>query len=741
MRAGKASCVLLLLAASQIRLYGEGAGRGSPRTDWNDYTWPTEAGRIVTSTFGEYRRFHFHAGIDISSGDVSGYRVVASRSGYVARIRISPSGYGKILYIRHPDGFTTTYAHLERFAPALDERAAREQRALGRYPVDIACTPGDFPVRKGDLVGLTGETGAASPHLHFEIRDPDGNPVNPFFAPRLRVPDTIPPTITRIRVSPLSPDASVDGGSDSRSYRGEGTGRETSRVAAPIVITGTAGFSVESRDRIPGSRFRNGVYARSLDVDGATVYADSIGATPWNEAHEIEMCYEHPEPGAGGGRFARLFKDSPNHLPFYTPRLPRAGIIDCGLLRPGPHSFRITTADFAGNAASITGTFIVSRVPRGSAVREGREARLRLFSPGDVQKIKIASAGTVLNRTLREWPAPSGGFPPSLLLPLPSPGDEALTVTLENRWGTVSPPMIIAASPDRGGVPPLHIGILPEEEYVRVEVTAPGVLSLPPSVTVEEGSARSTVVMSAAGAGDYRGWFRPREEFRGIRLIRAEAVSLPARTSDSSSIDIEPILPGSSGTIEADSGNFLLQYDSLSVLKPLFLRIEKSTGDEGPVYALEPGEAVLGSGLRVRLRTRAGDDGRRGLFYRSGGSWQYIGSRGDREWCTGSITALGEVTVLSDTTPPSVAQVSVTHRGGDQPWIVARFRDERSGVEYDDLKMYIDGKMVIPEIDGRRHRAVYHATEPLARGPHQLTMRLTDRIGNSSTTGRRFVLP
>src|SRR5271169_249465 len=92
------------------------------QTGWDDYAWPTEAGRIVTSTFGEYRSSHFHAGIDISSGDTQGYGVFASRSGYVSRIRISPTGYGKMLYIRHPDGFTTTYAHLEKFSPALDAR-------------------------------------------------------------------------------------------------------------------------------------------------------------------------------------------------------------------------------------------------------------------------------------------------------------------------------------------------------------------------------------------------------------------------------------------------------------------------------------------------------------------------------------------------------------------------------------------------------------------------------------------
>lgn len=144
---------LLLQTTSGVQSRETGSSAASTgKTDWNDYSWPTAAGRIVTSTFGEYRRTHFHAGIDISSGDITGYGVFASRSGFVSRIRISPVGYGKILYIRHPDGYTTTYAHLEKFAPAIDARAAAEQRKLGSYPVDIACTPAEFPVRKGELV-------------------------------------------------------------------------------------------------------------------------------------------------------------------------------------------------------------------------------------------------------------------------------------------------------------------------------------------------------------------------------------------------------------------------------------------------------------------------------------------------------------------------------------------------------------------------------------------------------------
>ena len=736
----RAACLVLLLLNASA---GNASGQDAAKADWNDYAWPTEAGRIVTSTFGEYRRTHFHAGIDISSGDVSGYGVFASRSGYVSRIRISPVGYGKILYIRHPDGFTTTYAHLEKFSPAIDARAAQEQRTLGGYPVDIACAPQEFPVRKGDLVGLTGQTGAASPHLHFEIRDQEGNPVNPFLAPMLRVPDTIPPSIRRIAVSPLSPDATVDGGNVPRTYRAETVRKNTVHLPVPIIITGEAGFSVEARDRIPGSRFRNGVYTRTLFIDGAPVYAARIDRTPWNEAHEIDLCFERSLPGSGGGRLAKLYMDSPNHLPFYTPRSQRAGIIDCASYTPGPHTFRILCTDFPGNSAEVTGTLVMSRVPTGGAERSGDDIALQLFAPGDVARILLAARSSGGPWSRREWSAPAGGFSPSLLLPLPPGRNEIATVVLQNRWGTRSPLKLIAGTSPGGSTPSIHLTCDAGEEYVRVQITAHGSLPSPPSVTVEEGTRRSTVIMAATDPDEYTGWFRPREEFRGMRRIVAEASSASGRASDSAAIDLQPVLPGTAGVIAADGGKLLIGYDSLSVLKPLFLRIEKSSGDDEPVYTLEPEGAVLGSGLTATIRPGSPGD-HRGLFYRSKGRWQFIGShgKGEEPACTGRVSGtLGAVTLLADSTPPAVVQMSIAHRAGGEPEIVVRFRDDRSGVEYDDLKMYIDGNIVIPEIDGRRQRAVYKPAEPLGRGPHQMTMRLTDRIGNSSTTQRRFVLP
>ena len=643
MRSARAAAAAVLLHAA--------AGRAAalPGAGGDDFRWPVPAYSTVTSTFGEYRRNHFHAGIDISSGDISGCAVLAARSGEVARIRIGPTGYGKMLEVRHPDGFTTAYAHLEQFAPALQARARAEQVRLERYPVDIACAPGEFPVAAGDVIAYTGQTGAASPHLHFEVRDAAGDPVNPFAWASLRVKDTIPPVIRRIAVIPLDAESTVDGSRAPLTLR-------ASRTPRAVVVTGSVGLAVEGRDRIPGSRFQNGVYARTLTLDGKDIFAERMDRTPWHEAHEIELCYEQSLPG--GGRFARLFVTTPNHLDTYRPRTPRAGVIDAASLAPGPHALRIVLADYAGNTAAVDLTLVAARA----------QAELQ--------------------------PPPRSGPPP-----------------------------------------PMRIACTPDEDGVGVRVTAAGEFTAVPDVRVAEGSSSTAVIMHRVAPGEYAGHFTPRQALRGARRVSAAASSGGRQAAAVCAIDVEPLLPFTAGTIALDGGALVLGYDSLSVLKPLFLSVTKETEDGDTVYRLGPENVILGDGITVTVTPRPGD-AHAGLFARTTGSWQYIGGSRSGEQCSGRVRIRTcDVALLHDSTPPALLGVRASLGR-----VSVRFGDDLSGVEYDSLKMYIDGRVVIPEIDGRRHRAVIDARGAFARGPHQMTLRLTDRMGNTRTTVRRIVL-
>ena len=707
-------------------------------TDFDDYIWPTDAGKIVTSTFGEFRATHFHAGIDISSGDLTGYKVFAARRGYVSRILVSPEGYGKMLFIRHPDGFTTTYAHLARFFGGIEDRARAEQKKLQRYPVDIGCDSTEFPVRKGELVAYSGATGTGSPHLHFEIRDPDMNPLNPFLAPRLRVYDTIPPMIRKVAVRPIETSSTVDGQNSPGVYRAYPAGEGRYRIPHTILTSGPVGFAVSVRDRINGSRFRNGVYANSLSIDGKQVYNVRMQHTPAQETQEIGLYYDWDLLDEGEGRFEKLYMESPNTLDFYSPPGPWSGILDDIRFGSGTHMFNITCKDFSGNSAQVTGKIVICRAPAFEATRSIDTLRLRFFEPEDVSSVHVADLSGISGEVYRTWKADPGHPLPSLSIPLGHPTPHALSITVTNRWGIPAPPEILAQDSPFAEAAVLSLSCTPEENGVLVRLHSAGIIAGLPSVFVTEGPTRATVLVSAIDAHTASGWFIP-GSFRGARTVQADAYVNGRPVHATTTCTMYPILPGASDSLVLESGKIIVRYDTSSVFKPLPFWIEPGEGEEGPTYILQPEGVVLRSGLTVTLRA---DDVQkhRALYFRTRQRWHLIGGW-QNQLNTGRLTrATGEVALLVDDTPPVIRRLSITKTSPRKPRITFRYSDDRSGVEYNELKMYIDNVSVIPEIDGEHRKVVYQAPDPLDRGSHQLTIRLMDRMGNLTKAERRFVL-
>src|SRR4051812_21873328 len=133
---------------------------------------PLDMPILLAGNFGECRPGHFHSGMDIKTAGVENKPVYATADGYVSRIKMEPGGFGHALYITHPNGYTTLYAHLNDFIPALQQRVRQQQYAKESWTVDIQLQPGQFPVKQGDQIAWSGNTGGSTaPHLHFEIRD------------------------------------------------------------------------------------------------------------------------------------------------------------------------------------------------------------------------------------------------------------------------------------------------------------------------------------------------------------------------------------------------------------------------------------------------------------------------------------------------------------------------------------------------------------------------------------------
>jgi len=144
----------------------------------------------------EPRPGRFHAGIDLKTDARAGFPVAAAEEGWVDELRAAPDGYGRVVVVRGRSGRRFLYAHLERLADPLRAAVEAEQRRAGRYRVELRPEPGAFPVARGEVIGLSGQSGTPGPHLHLEVRDAAGRVHDPL-AVGFAVPDTFPPRIVR----------------------------------------------------------------------------------------------------------------------------------------------------------------------------------------------------------------------------------------------------------------------------------------------------------------------------------------------------------------------------------------------------------------------------------------------------------------------------------------------------------------------------------------------------------------
>ena len=141
---------------------------------------PLDIPLILSGTFGELRSNHFHSGLDIKTQKRTGLNVFASAEGYVSRIKVSHWGYGKALYITHPNGYTTVYGHLKKFSPEIEEYVKKKQYEKESFAIQLFPKANELKVEKGEIVAFSGNSGSSGgPHLHYEIRDSEAKPINP----------------------------------------------------------------------------------------------------------------------------------------------------------------------------------------------------------------------------------------------------------------------------------------------------------------------------------------------------------------------------------------------------------------------------------------------------------------------------------------------------------------------------------------------------------------------------------
>ncbi len=317
---------------------------------------------LLSGNFAEMRDNHFHGGLDMKTRDSEGYRIYAAADGYISRVKVSPYGYGNALYVAHPNGYTTVYAHVSRFKGRIAGYVRRLQDSRKTFAIDKYLEEDRFPVKEGDVIALSGNSGSSSgPHLHFEIRKTSGQiPVNPLLF-GLEVPDSRAPSIYQIRLYPRSENSGVrvttksgvqiaSGRLEAVSVDVKASGDLLQVDALSIEAWGDVGFGVQTHDYHDGSGNRLGVYTISLHQDGETIFESTMDEVSFGNTRYINAHVDYAERKSTRRWIQRSFVLPGNELPIYRAR--RGGIVS---IEPGKSStFQYDIVDAHGNRAQLS---------------------------------------------------------------------------------------------------------------------------------------------------------------------------------------------------------------------------------------------------------------------------------------------------------------------------------------------------------------------------------------------------
>jgi len=747
-----------------------------------NYLWPTDASRYLTSSFAEYRPGHFHAGIDIKTWGRIGYKVFAIRDGYIMRIGVSPFGYGRVLYQKLDTGEIAVYAHLSRFSNELENYVKQEQKRKGEYRLNKYLKANQFPVQKGDIIAYSGASGIGSPHLHFETRDANNNPTNPFLL-GYQVEDTVKPLVRAISITPLDFSSRVDSDVIPLIEKPLRLSDGSYRLVSKPLVSGNIGLAIDCFDQANGVNHSFAVYKLDFYVDGVLLFSAKYDKFSYGVTGLIDFDRDFRLMSRGKGRFQKLYKDKFNRLPFYRPGGNEIGVIKCDAavendpsildrLGSGEHSFVIELYDFFGNLATVSGSFIV-----GERSQVCADYRLEYPDQLNITHIQDQFGNDIQN--------------PEILVSLDqglSWRKMAVNVVEDDSEATTSPvqeyllkpiqpnTIIKIQSVDENRIqsfPSYHVmkndhfesNLYTElniekafyDDYIRLRLIVDGLIQDFPRLTVQQIGLPAT---------DVKLWQNRFNEYIGIyQLIPGEdgPLSFEARAKDISGqdlifwdqFDIQTVSPNYGGAIQSKDGQCRVKFKSGAVYENLFLRIEHldPLDDQkydaiGDVYEVFPKDIPLKRSGTIELKYPPGDHSpdKLGIYRIGRRKHGFNGNRIDFQNNTIScnVSNLGAFTLIRDIVPPYVeirSPKTNSQLHNKQPILLAVVYDELSGIANErSIVMKLDSEKVIAEYDPDAKTIKYKPDEPLLHGEHILSVSATDKSKNEKVVSRTFYI-
>ncbi len=747
-----------LITLGLLLLVGSGLGQ--------DYQWPTEASRRITATFGDMRPRRYHAGLDVATNGTSGYEVYAVEDGYVERLLVGTKGYGKVIYLRLKDRRLAVYAHLQKFAPGLERRVLTLQERQGRYALDLRFGRSDIPIRRGDVIGYTGDTGTISgPHLHFELRDPQNRPLNPL-ANGIEFEDDAGPEIASVAIIPLSPETVAHGSTLPSIIPALRTGNRRYVIVDTIAVAGPFGLAVEAYDRLPEVRYRQTLYGLSLAVDGMRRYAIQFDRYRFEEGQLMELERDYAQWRRRRADFHRLFTTPDNDSLSFV----QSGSSAKLKLTPGYHRFAIKVWDQSRNVAVLKGVLAYTPPTRLEAAAAWSDDEngwvITLDSSTPLRKYHLFFfdiRGRQVDQFSHHVKQPAGRQQ-RFVIPRTTGWRRIVQIVGVDRWGA--------------RLEPVHLSLISNKDITRqrkftfqiehldngviFQVSSDYYLPLPPELLLRTGEGVQRYTTRMVSPVDFVSPTFYLSQLAGLEevIIRvnldpAYEVRLPV-----AGVVVPPAerrrLTDISGNIQLDfrPGTF---YDSTFVWlshseapPPDGARLVTLPVKAGPLTRPYKGPASL----KMLAPTNRLLPDHAGIFYldqRTG--WEFMTPAGSaspddlietRAYRT--LFTSGEVFALLEESEPPVIELlrpgdGATYRRGDLRRIRFNIEDRVAGIKDETaISLTLDGQPRIFEYNTFRKAVTYVLPALLQRGMHEMVIKATDQLGNTATRNVAFFI-
>ncbi len=726
------------------------------------FRWPLKLNKQFSSGFGDIRPGRFHMGLDLRTNGQEGAQVYAPENGYVLRLKTSYTGYGKALYIKGISGRIYVFGHLQKYNWDIGTWLRDRQIADHRYYEDLEPGAGVLPVKEGEFIARTGQSGAGAPHLHFEVRDPGGNPTNPMYYEE-NIRDNTPPRFEAVWLTARDDTSLYERAAREIKLQPVYDKKTHSYVIADTVnVSGRIGIEAAIEDVIGKGSFALGPSQIRLLIDDLLYHQTVYDRLSFDE-NIYSLLDRDPDPRKSEyKRVFNLFRKPGSRLSNYTSVVAGDGTFSDTVA--GYHDVQIEASDPSGNTARLD--FVFYYCTTGEILSpfnkvEFTDSAAVFTYDSDRSRFDFDSAALFMmgNNTAADTV-------PVKLSPQITVDDDYLTVkglfdpiagyrlelfkndrACRNYYFSTAP----VIPEGQRAVDSVLTDILDDGILFTATACSPGINWLQAEIVTDVGSERR--FYRKAGNRNFSLYYHPGPEVTAVQAIitRGPVGFRP----DTATFSIFNAQAGTATTVNLRPG-CSLSFDAGDLFDDVLLSIEDTVIAEPLTgyyicrpFVIGPITAAFAdwADLQIEITEETIDPAKIGLYvFDVEKGWLWAGGEYDpvnRIWHA-PLGGAGVVALIADTTAPVIADLNLMERKwvkSDHPPVQFKLTDELSGIENDlNFNVTIDGQWIVPEYDPERETFTSAPHWRLTGGNHTLRIEVHDRCGNTATLTREFLV-